>query len=548
MTGSPSTGIADRLTHRSVDESFTAVPRARRNTRRQAWSVLAVVTGFLLGACQASPQANDPGTAANNTPAPAEQIGPAGATPSGPIAAVCGNQVPGPAAAPAGAVVVDPAVDNDLAAKTEANPPRTTFWLAPGKHTLGRDQYGQVNPKDGNRYIGAPGAILDGRGLNRYAFVFKASNVTVSHLTVRGFVPPAQEGVVNHDSGEGWIIEHNTIEENKGAGLMAGFRQQVRHNCLRNNGQYGMNAFGGELVVEGNEIVGNNTDDLENAIPGGCGCTGGVKFWDVNGADVRNNWVHDNRGAGLWADTNNNDFLIEGNVIESNDGEALFYETSYNLVLRNNTIRNNAHVRGREFADRDDNFPVAAIYLSEAGGEPRVPARTDKIEIYGNTLENNWSGITAWENADRYCNSAASTSTGYCTRLVTSPTTCSPPGINDTPLYDDCRWKTQWLDIHDNIFTYVPDVVGCSNGMAGRMAIFANYGTVPEWSPYMGRVVQEAITFNQQNVWHDNTYHGPWTFVAYEVGPGVNPAEWQAEPYRQDAGSTFSDNSSGPTC
>ena len=80
------------------------------------------------------------------------------------------------------------------------------------------------------------------------------------------------------------------------------------------------------------------------------------------------------------------------------------------------------------------------------------------------------------------------------------------------------------------------------------MAIFANYGTVPEWSPYMGRVVQEAITFNQQNVWHDNTYRGPWTFVAYEVGPGVNPAEWQAEPYRQDAGSTFSDNSSGPTC
>jgi hypothetical protein len=189
--------------------------------------VLAVVTGFLLGACQASPQANDPGTAANNTPAPAEQIGPAGATPSGPIAAVCGNQVPGPAAAPAGAVVVDPAVDNDLAAKTEANPPRTTFWLAPGKHTLGRDQYGQVNPKDGNRYIGAPGAILDGRGLNRYAFVFKASNVTVSHLTVRGFVPPAQEGVVNHDSGEGWIIEHNTIEENKGAGLMAGRPQMV---------------------------------------------------------------------------------------------------------------------------------------------------------------------------------------------------------------------------------------------------------------------------------------------------------------------------------
>jgi len=88
--------------------------------------------------------------------------------------------------APAGAIVVDPAVDNDLATKTEASPPGTTFWLAPGTHTLGTDEFNQVVTKDGNRYIGAPGAILDGRRLNRYAFTSKALNVTISHLTVRG--------------------------------------------------------------------------------------------------------------------------------------------------------------------------------------------------------------------------------------------------------------------------------------------------------------------------------------------------------------------------
>jgi len=87
----------------------------------------------------------------NNRTAPAEQIGPAGAAPSGPIAAICDNQIPGSAAAPAGGVVVDTAVDDELAAKTKANPPGTTFWLAPGKHTPGRDQYGQVAPKDGSR-------------------------------------------------------------------------------------------------------------------------------------------------------------------------------------------------------------------------------------------------------------------------------------------------------------------------------------------------------------------------------------------------------------
>lgn len=537
-------------------------PPGRVGAPRRPWWAAALAAGLLLVACQAGPQASsaDPQRGGGSPQAVGaepraggvqrqgrtERGEPPASTPSGPVRAVCGNVVPGPATAPAGAVVIDPAVDLALADQTAAQPPGTTFWLAPGTHTLGRDQYGQVAPKDGNTYLGAPGAVLDGRGLNGYAFVFQAADVTIRHLTVRGFVPPVDQGVVNHDSGPGWVIEHNTIEENRGAGLMGGDRQQVRGNCLRNNGQYGMNAFGGDdLVVEGNEIVGNNTDDLETRIPG-CGCTGGVKFWDVDRADVRGNWVHDNRGVGLWADTNNNDFLVEGNVIEDNDGEAMFYETSYNLIFRNNMLRRNALVSGREFAADADNFPVAAIYLSEAGGEPAVPARTDRIEVYGNILEDNWSGITAWENSDRFCNSPGNTSTGYCTLLVDSPQTCSAPAIASPPLYDRCRWKTQRVDIHDNEFRYSPAVVGCSGGLAGRMAVLANFGTYPEWSPYMGDVVQEAITFGQQNLWHDNTYVGPWTFVAVETGTGLTAVQWQSAPYGQDRGSTFSNGSAGP--
>ena len=83
--------------------------------------------------------------------------------------------------------------------------------------------------------------------------------------------------------------------------------------------------------------------------------------------------------------------------------------------------------------------------------------------------------------------------------------------------------------------------------MAGRMAVFANYGTVPKWSPYKGRAVQDAITFHQDNVWHNNSYVGPWTFVAYETGPGFGVAKWRTKPYMQDAGSSFVD-ASAPRC
>ncbi|MEV6786496.1 right-handed parallel beta-helix repeat-containing protein [Streptomyces sp. NPDC051098] len=501
--------------------------------RHSAWAAAPLALALLATGCDSTSDAG-----AKPTPAPSSRA----------VARVCADPESGPTGAPAGAVSVDAGVVGDLAAKTASNPPGTTFWLRPGKHTLGPDRFAQVVPKEGNRYLGAPGAVLDGGKKNQYAFGGKARDVTIRHLTVQRFVAPLDEGVVNHDSADGWVIEHATIRDNSGAGLMAGARQQVRASCLRGNGQYGMNAYKGSgpisgLVVEGNEITGNNTDDWERRREG-CGCTGGIKFWAVNGADVRGNWVHDNRGTGLWADTNNNDFRIENNLIEGNDGAALIYETSYNAVIRGNTIRRNNWVEGRAEADRGDTFPFATVYVSESGGEPRIRARTDKIEIYRNVLENNWSGITLWENADRFCNSPANTSSGECTLLVPDIDRCAKPAIARAPLYADCRWKTQRVDIHDNRFVLDKAVVKCT-AQCDRMAVLANYGTYPDWSPYRGERVSEAITRTQHNRWRDNVYVGPWTFVAHDPSQVLDFVRWQGVPYEQDAGSTLDPRAGG---
>jgi hypothetical protein len=264
-----------------------------------------------------------------------------------------------------------------------------------------------------------------------------------------------------------------------------------------------------------------------------------MKFWGVDGADIRGNWIHGNHGPGIWADTNNNDFLIERNLIEGNDGTAIFYETSYNAIIRDNVLRRNNLVEGKAFAARRDTFPASTIYVSESGGEPRVPARTDKIDIYRNILEDNWSGITLWENADRFCNSPANTSTGTCTRLVRNVSRCRPPGIKTAPLFDDCRWKTQRVMIHENRFSVNPQDIGCRDGVCARMAVLSNYGTSPTWSPYKGDIVPKAITLDQENRWYDNTYVGPWAFVFHDAAQLATPDQWRAAPYRQDQGSTF---------
>ena len=115
------------------------------------------------------------------------------------------------------AVVIDPAVPGDLGTKTATAPAGTTFWLAPGLHTLGTGQFAQVVPKDRDTFLGAPGAVLDGAGINAYAFTQKATAVTISNLVIQGFRAPRNEGLVNHDSADGWVISDDVIQNNSGA-------------------------------------------------------------------------------------------------------------------------------------------------------------------------------------------------------------------------------------------------------------------------------------------------------------------------------------------
>ncbi len=476
--------------------------------------------------------------------------------PTTPPAAICGNTslLSGPTVAPPGAVTVA-AGDNSA---VNWNQPGATFWFAPGTHTLGSSEFAQVIPGADTTFVGAPGAILDGQSLNRYAFTQQASGVTIKYLTIQNFVAPQNESVVNQGAAPNWTIQYNTVRNNDAAGVFVGTNNVVSDNCLDANGQYGFSMYKPQvagassitnITIDHNEISNNNTDDWESKIPG-CGCTGGGKFWDVQGAMVTNNWVHHNKSVGLWADTNNIDFVFSGNYVNDNTDEGIFYEISYNAVIRNNTLKRNAIVKGQSFAARGDNFPVAAIYLSEAGGDARLASAktgTAVLDVSGNYLEDNWGGVALWENANRFCNSPSNTSTTYCTKGgAATMTTCVPGTVGAQPYYSDCRWKTQNVSVTNNEFHMNPAAVAnCNTAFCGHTGLLSQWGTYPDWSPYQRTVIQEAITFNQNNHWANNTYFGPWQFMPYDTSRLGSFATWQAGPYSQDSGSTL--NGTGAT-
>ena len=94
-------------------------------------------------------------------PAPHRRSGAATGAPKTPPAKICGNRRPStaPPRSPQRAVRVP--AGND--ATVNFSRAHTTYWFAPGEHTLGSGEFHNIDPADGDTYVGAPGAILDGQ-------------------------------------------------------------------------------------------------------------------------------------------------------------------------------------------------------------------------------------------------------------------------------------------------------------------------------------------------------------------------------------------------
>lgn len=548
----------------------------------------------------------------------------------------------GPTSAPGGAITVNPGTD--LNTVTQANAAGTTFYLTAGTHTFSSvGAFSQVQPKAGNTYVGAPGAKLDGQNIAQYAFTNQAANVTIRYLEVMNFVCPFDEFVVNHNAGDNWLIEYCQIHHCGGAGVGIGTGTTLQYSWLHHNQQYGFSSYkdpvndGGtpaitSVTIDHCEVshCGDMRDEYDpDGTPTYRGRNGGCKFWDTSGIVFTNCWVHHSYGTALWADTNNIQTLVEGNLFEDNGGVAFFYEISYNFRVLNNTFRRNSLIGGLNNNISGDSFPNGAIYLSESGGDSRVGATYAGSTIEGNTFVNNWDDVVLWENSDRFCNSPANTSSkvykplggtaslGVCNNPVAKTwtvtlTSGSPnftitsgtfedtdegrgisgtgiPGgtkikeprtsngftkgyqsstsgvmtanatasgsitmtvaagtITGSPGNYDCRWHTQNVTVQSNTFDHNrTEVLGTrntanadANVTSGRMAVFSQFGSFPSWSPYQGTTIQNAIVA-QGNVWQNNTYRGPYRFLAKDTSNQFAYTTWRAAPYNQDAGSTL---------
>lgn len=168
------------------------------------------------------------------------------------------------------------------------------------------------------------------------------NNVTIRNLVIEKFSNWAQRGVIRGSiagtqyKATGWIVENNEIRYNHGSGISFSDNWIVRNNLVTYNGQLGIGGTGVDALVEGNEISFNNDLNYERGWEGG-----GTKFAFTQNLVVKNNYVHDNNGPGLWTDIDNINTTYDGNTVVDNFGEGIKHEISFDVVIKNNFLKNN---------------------------------------------------------------------------------------------------------------------------------------------------------------------------------------------------------------
>ena len=287
-------------------------------------------------------------------------------------------------------------------------PPGTTFCFGRGIYRVS-----SLIPKSRDVLDGGDrAAILDGGNSAPFAIYGDSASNGPSDVTVRGFVirnfsTPLQRGAIQDYNGPGWVIQNNHITKNAAAGVATGDKVLVLGNLIDYNGQEGFSAHGNGGLYEGNEIAYNN---YNMTVDGGWEAGGGKAFY-TRDLTFKSNYVYDNGGAGLWADTNNINTTFDDNTVNNNWGAGIYDEISFNATIINNTVTGNGMPWSLGGGNRQGWAWDAGIQLRRSGG---LSASAPLI-IAGNIVANNYNAISLIESPISGCTDKTIAWYGPCT-------------------------------------------------------------------------------------------------------------------------------------
>ncbi|HMD46984.1 MAG TPA: right-handed parallel beta-helix repeat-containing protein [Acidimicrobiales bacterium] len=254
-----------------------------------------------------------------------------------------------------------------------ANPPGTTFVLAPGVFTDF-----SVQPQAGDAFYGRPGTVLDGGGVTPTAF----SAVCANNVTVAGAGPDNPLVIRNYSNfasplratieplcfsspdglASGWFLVDLSISGSFSRGITVGDAMTIRRCTVTGSGILGIGGGGNNSLLQNNTVAQNGL-----VPPPGAADVGGIKMvGDANTID--RNTATGNGGPGIWTDGDATGDVIQGNTTTDNAGAGIRIEISHRARLVDNAVGNNA------------NYGIVIV-------------DSDNVLVNGNLVAGNGSGI-----------------------------------------------------------------------------------------------------------------------------------------------------------
>lgn len=279
----------------------------------------------------------------------------------------------------------------------------------------------------------------------RSAFSGTAGNVTIKSLSIQKYASIAGYGAINAISSSGapsnaWILDSNDISLNHGMGLRISNGMQVTNNKFHDNGQMGLGGTGNNVLIQNNEIYKNNYAGYSWGWE-----AGGDKFTYCNNLFIQGNYAHDNNGPGLWTDINNYYVTYDSNRTSGNIEAGIIHEISYNAVIKNNVVQNDAfNAKGNTI------WYGAGILISNSAN----------VEVYGNTVTNCMNaigGIQADRGTDPKTGLPYTLQNLYVHNNTVTQQTNFAEGIVKSSVFDNSVY-TSWGNHFQNDTFYLSDL------------------------------------------------------------------------------------------
>lgn len=307
-------------------------------------------------------------------------------------------------ACPAGSVNVT--TSDNLQTLVTANGTNTAFCLAAGVHT----QTSSVTPKSGDSFTGVYGAIIDATGWVSSDVddaIFRSVNNGISDVTVRNLVlrNGPQYGVNAYLTATRWTVDHCEITGFRN-GVSTGTYGVVTNNWVHHNigiyndptaanrgGGYTFNSSIG-TIVRNNDFSYNGQEQK---------FIYGTTNEPSQSYTISGNYVHHNRGAGLWIDGDGANSVMDNNVVDDNDGPGIVIEIATTVLVRSNTVR-------------------------RSGEEGILISASRSTTVTGNTLDGNAFGIAYFLDFARLAETYAFWTVELTNNLVSANSVTVPSG------------------------------------------------------------------------------------------------------------------------